>query len=178
MSYEASSIISGFAPERRLSVPGKVHLERAWGSLDFRTAPGGRRDWYSYRLTVLPPGTSRAERHRLALMRGWVAPGAIIAPFVVAMAWVASPVLAGFVLTIYLGPLVLGLHSTRRLRSGTRTLTVNVVPGGWLVSKAMAETFLSSIGELHALEAAAAAGGLDPVHYELGWTAVYTKLAG
>ncbi|MFF1632804.1 DUF6611 family protein [Leifsonia sp. NPDC058248] len=148
-----------------------------WGTIEI--SPASRGLWRRTRVTVYPPGTSRAERRALHFAHTWPIAGAIAGLLVIVMmagSWSPVPGLAA-VLVLYLGGFWVGARLTHNLRSRIRTITVaTMYVGGDLKEFGNAYLLRATTARLDDLEARRRAGLIDPVDYEAEWGDVYDSL--
>lgn len=148
-----------------------------WGTVDI--SPVGRGLWQRVRLTVYPPGTSRAERRALHFAHSWPIAGAVAGLLViVGLAGKESPIVGlAAVLLLYLGGFWIGARLTHALRTRTRTLTVaSMYVGGEWKEFGNAHLLRAATARLDDLDARRRAGQIDAVGYEAEWADVYDSL--
>lgn len=147
-----------------------------WGTLDI--SPASRGIWQRVRLTVYPPGITRAERRALHFGHTWPVAGGILCLFGLVFLSSEGPVLGlATVLSAYVAGFVVAARLTRDLRSRSRSLTVaSECVGGELREFGDVHLLRASATRLMDLEARRRAGLVDPIAYEAEWTDVYLTL--
>lgn len=148
-----------------------------WGTVYASPASGG--PWRHVRLTVYPPGTTRAERRALHFAHTWPIAGAIIwLILAVALSRVLPPA-AGLTaaLLVYAAGFWLAARLTRRVRPRVRTLAVASIHSfGEPRVDGDARLLRAVTARLDDLEERRRSGQLNPVQYEAEWWEIYEAI--
>lgn len=147
-----------------------------WGTVEVWPASPGL--WERVRLTVFPPGTTRAERRTMQFAHAWPIAGAV-AGFVAMVAlsgyWPTVSIIV--ILAAYLGGFWVGARLTHDLRRRSRTITASTV----FISGEMKEfgdvrLLKETRTRLANLEILRLRGRIDPIAYEAEWARIYYSL--
>jgi hypothetical protein len=147
-----------------------------WGTVQVWPASPGL--WERIRLTVYPPGTSRAERRAMEFAHAWPVTGAIAGFIAIVALSGAVPVVATIaIVVIYLLGFWVGARLTRDLRRRSRTITASTVfIAGELTEFGDVELLKETRARLGDLELRRVHGDIDPIQYEAEWADVYSSI--
>jgi hypothetical protein len=162
-------------------VPGPINsYHRVWGNLEMSDALSSRRSGLTrYRLEIFPPGTDAESRLQLLRFRRWRLWGAVLglaAMFAIGAVWPGWQ-WPTYIAVAYLAGLLIGLHTTARLRRSTHAVTaVSMALSGSTWVEGELALLESLVADFDRIDEARLAGRLSAVSYELAWSALYQRI--
>ncbi len=134
--------------------------------------------WERYRLTILPPGTSPAERRALRFAQTWPIAAALIGSAGIIVLWSNGPLLpVATVLVAYVGGLWTASRMTRTVRSRIRRMRGDeVFLAGVMTEYGDLQRLRATLALLTDLEDRRRGGRIDQVRYEAEWASIYDSL--